>query len=165
MPGPPFEWNLRKTICEEAQQSSPTEAPCAQCSLLFNTPGQPFQGGESDVYALIDHTGQAICFRLSRASGEVASYLVQQQIDHLKAVEELELKHYPRLLGYCISNENVFGRPYTLLSWAPGSSLIWTKDVPVIEARKRVIAGVAKATVDLLRVQRTGNCFPFYFTF
>lgn len=53
--------------------------------------------------------------------------------------------------------ENKLDCPYIALEWADGKSLdkIWTNDLPQ-EDRRKVIKGMVKTIVNMLKVQRRG---------
>jgi len=149
--------NLRTLVCRQAQSPSPASTPCYRCSLMFDTSEQPFRGGQCDVYAVTDHTGQSICFRIYRDPGPSSIYLLKKEIEYRKEIEKNKIRNFQKVMNYSTDLDNLIGSPYLSLSWAFGQPLKWSDTSPATCAdRERVIAAVAQSTMDLLNIQRTG---------
>lgn len=147
---------VRGEICRQA--SSCKEPPCSVCSFILGTEKEPLGGGECVIYALQDHSGRAVGMRIYRDHGESSTYLLQNEIKNRKKIGMHQINRFQKLLGFGPTQDSVVRVPFVLLEWAHGRPLVWTDALPSnLFDRERIIFAVANTTMDLLRVQESGQ--------
>lgn len=156
------EYILRQT-CQQTTDP-PSTGPCHKCSFILGTKTKPFRGGEAFVFALQDHHGQQVGFRVPRYNDSSTSCLLNREAEYLRAIERLRIPLFQKILACEPQGNNVMPTPFICVEWAVGTPLIWNDSFPPdFSSRDRIISSLANAALDLLKLNKDGTMHsPFH---
>lgn len=142
----------------------PENIPAAVCILRAdnevpkfrsNTLAKPLSGGQCQIFKLgfLDDTQWAvrIPIYLSHCARETVVVVLKNELDILQRLEGSGFSWSPKVMGHDLTFNNPVGFPYLVLSWIPGSPLLWTDTIPSRRSdRDNVISQMAKIIISLV---------------
>lgn len=138
-------------------------------SFCFGTDVQPFDTGNSSVYAVSfpDRVTWAIHVPTQGATGltgqSLASFM-ESQAAILIQLEQAGFRWSPRLIHYDIGHDNIIKLPYLVQSWIQGTALEWTDTTPSRpKDREKILRRVVDIRLELAgctKVSRMGQILP-----
>jgi hypothetical protein len=131
------------------------------CNFVLGTEHHPFSGGECRIFVVENQRQEKIAVRIEHRVTELTHVKVEREVQLLEDIKRERISHLPVLLGCCFDEMP----PLIATSWADGKELKWTDFEPATETRRTIIQTIAKITLDLLRINDTGECPTRFYDF
>lgn len=129
--------------------------------FILNTGSKPFTNGrQSIVYALeVEDTSKRICVRILREPHSPAvKWLFEREVEIRQLINAAQIRLFQPLLAFDTSADNALQNAYMILSWAEGGSMEWSDVVPADQTtRRNIMHTIANATLDLVKIHRSGE--------
>ncbi|KAJ5712922.1 uncharacterized protein N7483_010103 [Penicillium malachiteum] len=83
-------------------------------------------------------------------SRDFLSYLVDNEVQNLKELEEKGFEWAPRLRGHDSTFDNPIGCPFIAVTWLPDKALKWTEESPQQPLRNKILEQLAEIHITLI---------------
>ncbi|OAA53293.1 sorting nexin-3 [Cordyceps fumosorosea ARSEF 2679] len=100
------------------------------------------------------------------ASAEYVRTAVRREVSILKKLESIQFQWAPRCIAFDLSFNNPIGRPFLVVTWMAGQTLIWTRDHPGPDLRARVLNQLSQIQLELIHtsLQRSNPTAKQYYS-